>query len=106
MTRGGTGANQYTTEQIHQSDVSAKKRNGNAAKIAEEHGIGELTVLRSEKFAKGVDEAEKAVPGTNLLFLKGDETMFIDPFWCGVFVTIAVEVVALIAAALIKGARR
>lgn len=58
MTRGGTGANQYNTEQIHQNDVSAKQRSGNAARIAEEHGVGEQTVLRAEKFAKGIDEAD------------------------------------------------
>lgn len=72
MTRGGTGANQYTKEQIHQSDVSAKQRNGNAARIAEEHGLGEQTVVRAEKFAKGIDEVEAAAPGAKDKILSGE----------------------------------
>ena len=46
--------------QLHQIDVVGKKRYGTAARIAEEHGLGEQTVVRAEKFAKGIDESNKS----------------------------------------------
>ena len=75
MTRGGTGANQYNIEQMHQNDVSAKQRSGNAAKIAKEHGVGEQTVVRAEKFAKGIDEAEDILPGAKQKVLSGNTSI-------------------------------
>lgn len=72
MTVGAPAENENAKKQLHQSDVIEKKRSGTAANIAKEHGIGEVTVLRSEKFAKGVDEAEKAVPGTKDKILSGE----------------------------------
>lgn len=41
-------------EQMHQNDVSAKQRSGNAAKIAKEHGVGEQS-------AQVVQDAQEAL---------------------------------------------
>lgn len=57
--------------QLHQNDVDGKKRYGTAARIAEEHGLGEQTVVRAEKFAKGVDEVEAISPGAKDKLLSG-----------------------------------
>ena len=41
-------------------------------KVAKENGVGMRTVFRAEEFAKGVDAAEKAVPGTRQKVLSGE----------------------------------
>lgn len=64
MTKGGDRGNQYTKEAKDQNEPLPKESDGTAGKVAREHGIGQVSVKRAEKFAKGVDEAEKAVPGT------------------------------------------
>lgn len=71
-TSGWNGGNQYTTL-LHQNDVEAgrPKRYGTAARIAKEHGVGEQTVVRAEKFSKGVDAAEKIDPGAKEAILSG-----------------------------------
>ena len=66
--------NQYTS-----SKKSGCYQNGNSQKlnrtwerIASENGIGRNTVIRAEQFAKGVDAAEEAVPGTRQKVLSGE----------------------------------
>lgn len=66
--------NQYTS-----SKKSGCYQNGNSQKasrtcerIASENGIARNTVIRAEKFAKGVDAAEEAVPGTRQKVLSGE----------------------------------
>ena len=66
--------NQYTS-----SKKSGCYQNGNSQKasrtcerIASENGIARNTVIRAEKFAKGVDAAEEAVPGTRRKVLSGE----------------------------------
>lgn len=66
--------NQYTS-----SKKSGCYQNGNSQKasrtcerIASENGIARNTVIRAEKFAKGVDAAEEAVPGTHQKVLSGE----------------------------------
>jgi protein gp37 len=49
--QGGTGANQFTTEQSSQNGNSAKT----AEVIADQFGVGKNTVIRAEKFADAVD---------------------------------------------------
>ena len=41
-------------------------------KVAKENGVGMRTVFRAEEFAKGVDAAEEAVPGTRQKVLSGE----------------------------------
>ena len=57
---GGQGANQYRNMQLGQNGPVAKKRTSES--IAEELGIGENTVRRAEKFAKGVDVIREVSP--------------------------------------------
>ena len=40
-------------------------------RIAKEHGVGHATVQRAEKYAKGIDAAEEAVPGAQEEILTG-----------------------------------
>ena len=40
-------------------------------RIASEHGVGEKTVRRAEKYSRGIDAAEEAVPGTQEAILTG-----------------------------------
>ena len=69
---GYNRGNQYTTP-----DKSGCSQFGNSQnqrtcdRIAQENGISKNTVLRSENFAKGVDIAEEAVPGTREKILSG-----------------------------------
>ena len=67
---GGQGANQYTDLQIGQNGQSAKKTTSES--IAEELGIGENTVRRAEKFAKGVDVIREVSPETADKVLSGE----------------------------------
>lgn len=69
---GYNRGNQYTSP-----DKSGCSQFGNSQnqrtcdRIAQENGISKNTVLRSENFAKGVDIAEEAVPGTREKILSG-----------------------------------
>ena len=40
-------------------------------RIASEHGVGEKTVRRAEKYSQGIDAAEEAVPGAQEEILTG-----------------------------------
>lgn len=46
--------------------------NRTCERIASENGIARNTVIRAEQFAKGVDAAEEAVPGTRQKVLSGE----------------------------------
>ena len=67
---GGQGANQYRNMQLGQNGPVAKKRTSES--IAEELGIGENTVRRAEKFAKGVDAIREVSPETADKVLSGE----------------------------------
>lgn len=58
LTIGAPINNENAKKQLHQNDVVEKKRYGTAARIAEEHGVGEQTVKRAEHFLDGLNEAE------------------------------------------------
>ena len=70
---GYNRGNQYTSP-----DKSGCSQFGNSQnqrtcdRIAQENGVSKNTVLRSENFAKGVDIAEEAVPGTREKILSGE----------------------------------
>lgn len=74
MTKGNTVSQRDDHGRFSQSYQSGNNGNGGRTveKIAKEHGIGVQTVVRAEKFAKGVDEAEKAVPGMKDKILSGE----------------------------------
>jgi len=40
-------------------------------RIAVEHGVGSATVRRAEKYSRGIDAAEEAVPGAQEEILTG-----------------------------------
>ena len=58
--------NQYTSSKKSgcYQNGNSQKLNRTCERIASENGIGRNTVIRAEQFAKGVDAAEEAVPGT------------------------------------------
>ena len=58
MTAGGDRGNQYTKMAKDQNGPLPKYEN-TAQKVASDLGVGEQTVKRSAKFAKGVDAAEQ-----------------------------------------------
>lgn len=61
---GGTGANQHTAikEQFTQNGKAANPKQGTAGKIAREMGMGNNTVIRAEKFSKGIDTLREVSP--------------------------------------------
>lgn len=63
LTSGGDRKSSLQTEDL--------KRSRTAKLIAKEHGVGSSTVERAEKFAKGVDEAEKVSKGFKDKILSG-----------------------------------
>ena len=76
---------QYDAEKaIHGGDrksssAKSSSQNGNlienpktCKRIAVENGVSKNTVIRAEEFAKGVDAAEEAVPGTRQKVLSGE----------------------------------
>ena len=92
---GGNGNNQHTDYWLSNRTIPAEKcanggdRKSPAAKsgsqignlignpktckrIATENGVCKNTVIRAEEFAKGVDAAEEAVPGTRQKVLSGE----------------------------------
>lgn len=69
MTQGGDRGNQYTKLARAQNEPRPKQRT--YEQIAKEHGVGNMTVKRAEKFAKGVDAVEAALPGAKEKLLSG-----------------------------------
>lgn len=64
--------NQYTTpDKSGCSQIGNSQNQRTCDRIAQENGVSKNTVLRSENFAKGVDIAEEAVPGTREKILSG-----------------------------------
>ena len=69
---GYNRGNQYTTpDKSGCSQIGNSQNQRTCDRIAQENGISKNTVLRSENFAKGVDIAEEAVPGTREKILSG-----------------------------------
>ena len=66
--------NQYTSSKKSgcYQNGNSQKLNRTCERIASENGIGRNTVIRAEQFAKGVDAAEEAVPGTRQKVLSGE----------------------------------
>lgn len=62
MTKGAPQGNSNAKKQLAQNGPFVK--GDTAETIAREHNIGRNTVKRAEKFAKGVDAAEKINSGT------------------------------------------
>lgn len=59
---GGDHGNQYTKMANTQSGNLPNRKQGTAGQIARELGVGNNTVIRAEKFAKGVDALRKTNP--------------------------------------------
>ena len=66
--------NQYTSSKKSgcYQNGNSQKLNRTCERIASENGIARNTVIRAEHFAKGVDAAEEAVPGTRQKVLSGE----------------------------------
>lgn len=66
--------NQYTESGNSQN---GNNQNGSRTvdKIAAEHSVGANTVVRAEKFAKGIDEAEDILPGAKQKVLSGSTSI-------------------------------
>ena len=69
---GYNRGNQYTSpDKSGCSQIGNSQNQRTCDRIAQENGVSKNTVLRSENFAKGVDIAEEAVPGTREKILSG-----------------------------------
>lgn len=66
-TRGGTGANQFTSEEIGQNVPSANT----AEKLAKQYGVTDRTIKRDEHFSKGVDNISRYQPELKNEILSG-----------------------------------
>ena len=67
---GGQPGNCNPVKRCGQNDhIVSEKRT--CQRIASEHGIGEKTVRRAEKYSRGIDAAEEAVPGAQEEILTG-----------------------------------
>ena len=67
---GGQPGNCNPVKRCGQNDhIVSEKRT--CERIAKEHGVGHATVQRAEKYAKGIDAAEEAVPGAQEEILTG-----------------------------------
>ena len=67
---GGQPGNCNSVKRCGQNDhIVSEKRT--CERIASEHGIGEKTVRRAEKYSRGIDAAEEAVPGAQEEILTG-----------------------------------
>ena len=67
---GGQPGNCNPVKRCGQNDhIVSEKRT--CERIASEHGVGEKTVRRAEKYSRGIDAAEEAVPGTQEAILTG-----------------------------------
>ena len=65
--------NQYTSlEKSGCSQFGNSQNRRTCSRIAKENGVSKNTVLRSETFAKEVDLADEAVPGTRAKILSGE----------------------------------
>lgn len=71
MTQGGSRGNQYTKVPKGQNDHLAKKYESTAEKIADDFGVVEKTVRRSEHFLDGLNAAEEVSPGIKEAVLSG-----------------------------------
>lgn len=69
LTQGAN--NQYVQAKSEKAQNGPFQKGTTAEKIAKEHNVGKQTVKRAEKFAKGVDEAEKESPGFKEKILTG-----------------------------------
>ena len=67
---GGQPGNCNPVKRCGQNDhIVSEKRT--CERIASEHGVGEKTVRRAEKYSRGIDAAEEAVPGAQEEILTG-----------------------------------
>lgn len=67
---GGQPGNCNPVKRCAQNEhIVSEKRT--CERIAKEHGVGHATVQRAEKYAKGIDAAEEAVPGAQEEILTG-----------------------------------
>ena len=67
---GGQPGNCNPVKRCGQNDhIVSEKRT--CERIASEHGVGEKTVRRAEKYSQGIDAAEEAVPGAQEEILTG-----------------------------------
>ena len=67
---GGQPGNCNKVNQCDQNDhIDSEKRT--CERIAVEHGVGSATVRRAEKYSRGIDAAEEAVPGAQEEILTG-----------------------------------
>ena len=67
---GGQPGNCYKVNRCDQNDhIDSEKRT--CERIAVEHGVGSATVRRAEKYSRGIDAAEEAVPGAQEEILTG-----------------------------------
>ena len=69
----GFKGNQYTSlNESACSQFGNKQNRRTCSRIAKENGVSKNTVLRSETFAKEVDLADEAIPGTRAKILSGE----------------------------------
>ena len=67
---GGQPGNCNKVNRCDQNDhIDSEKRT--CERIAVEHGVGSATVRRAEKYSRGIDAAEEAVPGAQEEILTG-----------------------------------
>ena len=67
---GGQPGNCNPVKRCAQNEhIASEKRT--CERLAKEHGVGHATVQRAEKYAKGIDAAEEAVPGAQEEILTG-----------------------------------
>lgn len=67
---GGQPGNCNKVNRCDQNDhIDSEKRT--CERIAVEHGVGSATVRRAEKYSRGIDTAEEAVPGAQEEILTG-----------------------------------
>ena len=67
---GGQPGNYNKVNRCDQNDhIDSEKRT--CERIAVEHGVGSATVRRAEKYSRGIDAAEEAVPGAQEEILTG-----------------------------------
>lgn len=71
QSQGGNHGNQYTKVANTQSGNLPNSKQGTAGEIAHELGMGNNTVIRAEKFAKGVDVLKQLSPEAADKVLKG-----------------------------------
>jgi hypothetical protein len=73
QTQGGNHGNQYTVangQNVHLPNEREIK-DGTAGRVGKQYGVDGKTIRRDEKFASGLDEAEKVAPGFRESVLTG-----------------------------------